>query len=541
MPKHAKPTEGDASVSEDLTQIIDPVEVPIAAPSAESTRAVYDNAISQAAQPADSWTSADMRYLDQPKKSSAAKKFGIFLLVLLILAALVYGAGVFYFSNHTYPNTRMSSADISMKNESQIAQIAQAMVGNYTVSTTGDGAHFAFSMKDAGVSVDGAQVGRLAIAQNSPWEWPFNLTKSFDATEYLMTDLNSGGLEQLVVDEVNKHNEGGADPVNASIVYDSGSKAYIVEPEKPGTKLDPYKVLEAVNQAVSDLSDTAILDESAYIKPALVATDPALQDAAATANKYVAASVHLVLGSDEVDAGTINADQISQWVSVGDDFAVTFNEEPMNNYLKEYGNSLDTIGTERTYTRPDGATFTVGGGLYGWEIDTNALVEEVRNAIMNGEQTTIRIPCISEGATYPGKGKAEWGKYVDLSLSEQHARCYDTDGSLLWESDVITGIPDGKHNTPTGVWVILNRESPATLKGEIQEATGQPEYETKVQYWMPFTYQGHGFHDATWQPGFGGSMYTEGYGSHGCANLPYDAAESLFGIIETGNAVVVHD
>ena len=58
---------------------------------------------------------------------------------------------------------------------------------------------------------------------------------------------------------------------------------------------------------------------------------------------------------------------------------------------------------------------------------------------------------------------------------------------------------------------------------------------------MPFTYSGCGFHDATWQSAFGGTRYKDGYGSHGCVNLSYSDAASLYDIIAVGNAVVVHE
>jgi lipoprotein-anchoring transpeptidase ErfK/SrfK len=35
-------------------------------------------------------------------------------------------------------------------------------------------------------------------------------------------------------------------------------------------------------------------------------------------------------------------------------------------------------------------------------------------------------------------------------------------------------------------------------------------------------------------------MYAEGYGSHGCVNLPYDAAQELYGMCQIGDVVIVH-
>ena len=56
---------------------------------------------------------------------------------------------------------------------------------------------------------------------------------------------------------------------------------------------------------------------------------------------------------------------------------------------------------------------------------------------------------------------------------------------------------------------------------------------------QPFTYQGHGFHDADWQTAFGGSRY-QSYGSHGCVNMPVDQAGALFNMLSAGTPVVLH-
>ena len=57
---------------------------------------------------------------------------------------------------------------------------------------------------------------------------------------------------------------------------------------------------------------------------------------------------------------------------------------------------------------------------------------------------------------------------------------------------------------------------------------------------MPFIGNSIGFHDATWQSSFGGNRWRNGAGSHGCLNISYNAAQSLWGIIGVGDVVVVH-
>lgn len=67
---------------------------------------------------------------------------------------------------------------------------------------------------------------------------------------------------------------------------------------------------------------------------------------------------------------------------------------------------------------------------------------------------------------------------------------------------------------------------------------GRYEYESHVDYWMPFN-GGIGLHDATWRKTFGGDIYVKN-GSHGCINLPYEAAEELYGIINYDMPIIVY-
>ena len=86
---------------------------------------------------------------------------------------------------------------------------------------------------------------------------------------------------------------------------------------------------------------------------------------------------------------------------------------------------------------------------------------------------------------------------------------------------------------------ILEKMRNKVLKGEIQE-DGKPEYETPVSYWMRVTWTGIGFHDATWQSSFGGTRYKDGYGSHGCINMTYNGAATLYDMIYVGVPVIMH-
>jgi hypothetical protein len=121
------------------------------------------------------------------------------------------------------------------------------------------------------------------------------------------------------------------------------------------------------------------------------------------------------------------------------------------------------------------------------------------------------------------------GTYADVNLSTQKMM-FVKNGVIVLESDIVTGAP--YMATPTGTYRILQKQSPTVLVG--------PGYRSPVSYWMPFTRWGHGFHDANWQPAFGGNRWKNGFGSHGCVNMPHWAAKTLYKYISVGDTVRIH-
>lgn len=475
---------------------------------------------------------------EKERKPINKKKLAIVLGSVLGALALIYLIGFAVFSGRFYPNTVIGGQDISMKTVDEAAQVIDGIATDYSIAVKGQGLDFSVASDQMEIGVDGAKVAEGAHAKVPAWGWPVYALKKNDLTDQLAAQHNESGLKEIVEAKVEEWNANASDPTNATIAYDSESKQFKVSPEAVGEKLDAAAVLECVDEAVLGMESKVEITEDQLLQPTILKDDERLATAVEDANGYIGADLTLKMGDYEV--GTIDGEQVSAWIVLDDDLKASFDEGAMDKWLTEYGDSLDTVGNERSYTRPDGKEVTVEGGTYGWEIDSAALVAEVRKAIMDGTQGEIVVPVITAGVYYDAENGIDWADYIDVDLSEQHARYISEAGDVLWESDFVSGSPDGAHDTPTGVWSILSVESPATLKGEIQVATGKPEYETKVQYWMPFTYQGHGFHDATWQPAFGGSLYSQGYGSHGCVNLPYDAAGSLYETVSVGLPVVVH-
>jgi lipoprotein-anchoring transpeptidase ErfK/SrfK len=480
---------------------------------------------------------ADTYKTKRNQQKHTHKRLGIALGIIVAILVIVYGAGIAFFSGHYLPNTSIGDEDISLSTPDDVASGLQAKAQDYTVQVSGEGLDFSVNATDSGVNIDADGVAQQALQATPAWQWPVAAFQSRDygyLLQYAYDDSTLGKTVKTAVDAVNKMAK---NPTNATISYDATQNKFAVQKEKAGTKLDYDKVLAKVTQSISVMDSNVEIGDDELQQPSVTSSDERLTTAAGKANSYLNANVKLTLSGKKV--GTVDADQISQWVTLDKDLNPSFDSDAVKTWVANLASKVDTVGSKRTVSNSNGGTYTVSGGDYGWAIDQDSLAKQITDAVQNGTSGTIKVPCTSEGKTYSKNGNDIGKRYVDVDLSTQHAVFY-VNGKSVWSADVVTGKPDGEHETPEGVYYIKNKESPSTLIGQMVPDTNKPAYETKVSYWMPFVENYIGFHDATWQAAFGGTRYKDGYGSHGCVNLSESSAGKLYDVIQIGDPVVVH-
>jgi len=115
-------------------------------------------------------------------------------------------------------------------------------------------------------------------------------------------------------------------------------------------------------------------------------------------------------------------------------------------------------------------------------------------------------------------------KAIEVSIESQHLWAYE--GTRLVFNSPITSGSIGLDTTP-GVFAITQKHLNKSFTGGFFS-----------RYWMRFN-GGMGIHDATWRKEFGVEDY-KWRGSHGCVNMPYDAAEWIYNWSEIGTSVSVY-
>lgn len=465
------------------------------------------------------------------KKTMSKKPWIIAGSIIGALAVIYLGVSVFFMS-HFLVNTTVNGKDFSGKTVADVEEYLKAQVADYELTVveqnnTSDvitGSEISLAYKD------NSQVKDALDAQNQLL-WITSLFSKSNADVSIEVEYDEAALDERIQNFQAVTAEQ-TDPVAAHPEYDGNS--FVVKKEQYGTKVDMDVLKAKVEQYISEFNPTLdMMDEECYVMPAYTSDSPEVQAACDEMNSYLKASITYPMDEKLV----VDKELISGWVTYDDKMNVTFDEDAVRDWMREFGSKYDTVGKTRSITTPTGKSAEVSGGTYGWSVDEDKETENLINSIKNGE-VAEREPAYNQKAA--SHSAQDWGStYIEVDIAAQHM-WYIVDGSVAMESDVVTGLPADGRDTPTGVYSILYTERDSTLKGETDPATGKPSYETPVAFWMPFTWQGHGFHDATWQSSFGGERYLTN-GSHGCVNMPYDKAEQLFGMISAGTPVVIHN
>ena len=467
----------------------------------------------------------------QAKKSMGKKPWIIAGSIIGALVVVYLGIAAFFMS-HFLVNTSINGKDFSGKTVADVEAYLKEQVADYeltileqnNVSDVITGSEISLAYKENSRVQDALENQRQLL-------WLISLFSESDTDITIEVEYDDAALEENI-QNLQAVTAEQVDPVAAHPEYDGNS--FVVAEEQYGTTVDMETLTAKIKEHITEFDTTLdMMDEECYVMPAYTSDSPEVQAACDEMNEYLKASITYPMDEDVV----VDKDLISKWVTYDDNMKVAFNEDAVREWMREFGKKYDTLGTTRTITTPTGKTAEVSGGTYGWSVDEETETKNLINSIKNGE-VAERAPAYKQTAA--SHGAQDWGStYIEVDIAAQHM-WYIVDGAVGMESDVVTGLPADGRDTPTGVYSILYTERDSTLKGETDPETGKPSYETPVAFWMPFTWQGHGFHDATWQSSFGGSRYQTN-GSHGCVNMPYDKAEQLFNMISAGTPVIVHN
>ena len=465
-----------------------------------------------AAMPADVYV--DKSVYEQINKRKKGKKIaaiisisvgGVILLCYLTLSI--------WFSFHFNKNTYIDGQNVSYHTVKSVKNTIDTYMSEYTLSVNGrDHASFVISPEDIDMTIQAVSNEKSIKKKQNGFLWFLylnNMRKDYK-TSYKVT-YDKEKLYQFLKDQDCMQEKNMEKPKDAYVVVEK-SEAVII-PETEGSYLDTDKVQKVIETALEQVKATTDLDkEACYENAEITADSKEIADRKKALETYLAVQINYSI--DRV-SWTLDASTFGDWLYY-DAGKWKFKKKSVQAYVEQLAETYDTVGTTRTFQTYTGRYVEEIGSRYGWKIDVEAETKGLRETLASG-RSQERIPEFSQtGAAYTKSDDIGYS-YVEVDLSNQHVYLI-VSGKLVTDSPCVTGCVKNGHGTPDGLYSVTYKESPSVLRGE--------DYETKVNFWMPFN-RGIGLHDATWRSEFGGDIYYSS-GSHGCVNLPYKKAAVIY-------------
>ncbi|WP_144548091.1 L,D-transpeptidase family protein [Bacillus sp. X1(2014)] len=239
---------------------------------------------------------------------------------------------------------------------------------------------------------------------------------------------------------------------------------------------------------------------------------------------------------------TLKAGELIKDASISKDLQIKIKDEgKIKTKIAEINNSQSTLNKDFSFKTHSGSVRTVKAKGYGWAINVDKEIPRIMKAFESGKKSVSASNIYGNGWKGEGygydtvKNNGIGNTYAEVSIADQRIWIYKN-GKLVVTTNVVTGNQSTQHDTTPGVWYILYKQTPAVLTGR---ENGKITYQTPVQYWVPFTNDGQGLHDANWRSNWGGNIYKSN-GSHGCVNTPPSVMKSVYDNLSTYDPVVVY-
>lgn len=464
---------------------------------------------------------------EKQPRSIRWKRVGIIGGTVLGLLLIVFVGFGFFFQSHFFFRSTINGVDGSAATADVIQQrLEQAASGYELTIVDADGEEETLEAAELGmeVNISSENIQGLLDEQNG-FLWVYHLFCPVEYQDDALVSCDRSVLKKHVERLECVKNTDVIATEDAKAVYKDGS--FEIEEEVYGTEIVPDEFVDRVEEAVITLQPQLDLKEDqCYKQPKYTAKSKEVKNLVKTLNAYLDTKITYEVGSAKE---VIPKDTIASWLSGDEKMQPVFDRDKMGEFVSSMRKKYDTYGQSKQLATQYGVTVTIAGGNYGWRIDKEGEIDQLIADLEAGKN--VKRDFVYQYQAASREGNDYGNSYVEINRTAQHLFLV-IDGAVVMDTAVVTGNPNNGHETPVGAYRITYCERNATLRGD--------DYATPVAYWMPFNGD-IGLHDATWQKAFGGARYREGYGSHGCVNLPLSAAGTIFSYVSTGFPVLLYD
>jgi hypothetical protein len=449
---------------------------------------------------------------------------------IITIIALLLGAMSFYQASHFNANSKINGVEVGgLTADKALDKLQKSTLKNDIYL----GNQKILDGKSTQMGITQNDLSAVKKRLKNQWTFfPSFKTQDYSLNSSKKDSYRSEVLKKELEQKLNSMNQNLEAPVDAQVILEQG--AITVSKSKVGKQYDVNSLLQEYekhgNTSEIHLNPVLLLpikENSKIVKKEETRLQELLQQ-----------SVDYTV-QDKVYS--LNASELIQNATVTKDLKVKIDPSNINNKITEINNSQSTLGKNFTFKTHSGADISVKGEGYGWALNVEKEIALVKEAFEKGEKSISASNINGNGWSGEGYGyetitnNGIGDTYAEVSIAEQRIWLYK-EGQLVLTTNVVTGKHSTGEDTSPGVWYILFKRTPYTLKGS---AVGKADYSVGVDYWAPFTNSGQGFHDAGWRTNWGSNAYLTA-GSGGCINVSPSVMKTVYDTLSVYQPVVVY-
>ena len=461
------------------------------------------------------------------------------LVLVVICAGIVYAAN---YSGRALPGTTVAGTPVAGMTRDQVIAAVNERADAATVTLTVEGKTTQASLNEAGITVEADETADAAMKGSTSLPAFVSALFSKRNVEPVVT-VSEESIKKLAA---TANSTLTSEMKDAAVVVAEDGESFTFTPAQNGNGVSTEDVASAVKQAGATLTSVTQDVSVRQMEPSITT-----ENAEAVAEKANALLDTPIEISDGIDTFTAERSDKVKWVEflTKDDGSL---DDPSIDAVKvaDWVNALAAKTDVKPENRVDnvdsaGNVLTVAReGKKGLKTNnTEQITKDVVAAMTDGKayeglfhyddvEPGSETKQVAEGTENLVYQAAEGEKWVDINLSDNSVTAYVGGKVAGGPFYMVPGAPE----TPTivGTFHVYLKYDVQTMRGENADGT---KYETEGVPWVTYFSGGYAMHGAPWRSSFGWSGYG---GSHGCVNMPVDAAKFIYDWTDMGDTVVVH-
>lgn len=458
-------------------------------------------------------------------------KTKVMLCVGIALSALICGA-YFIYQQRTHFNENITINGINVgglnAKEAQekltVAKVEKKVYLNKQLLYTAEPTESEFSSKDLAKFE--------ATLKKQATTLPSDKKVNYTLTPAKVDGKKVASLKSNVEAKLNEADQSRKAPVDAYAILE-GDKVRVIK-EQAGNKYDISAILKELSQKEGNKD---IYLTAKYLKP-VKANSATVKQEEKKLKELTGKKITYTVQKTEYELTTADILTSARYQAG----KYQFDTQALKNKVVEINQKQATLNKSLAFKTSEGNEISVPAGTYGWAISANKAEKTLTKALENGEtKVDAKSDIYGEGYDTRGTGYdittngGIGNTYVEVSIEKQHLWAY-RDGQQVASIDVVTGTQSTHNDTPKGVFYVMYKQTKTTLRGSRADGSA---YASPVEYWVPFTLDGCGFHDADWRKNWSNTAYLK-EGSLGCVNMKPSEAANVFNNLSQSEPVIIY-